>query len=71
MSGDDKTHVGKNRDYFSDAKSVAHLPKANRGPMTKGLRISFAIDGTVGVLSFYVSPFESVHRVKAISKSNP
>ena len=47
MSGDDKTHVGKNREYFSDEKSVAHLPKANRGPMTKGLRISFAIDGTV------------------------
>ena len=41
VSGDDKTHVGKNRDYFSDEKSVAHLLKAKRGPMT------FAIDGRV------------------------
>ena len=32
---------------FSDEKSVAHLPKSNRGLMTKGLRISFAIDDPV------------------------
>ena len=47
VSGDGKTFVTKNRDYFSDEKSVAHLPKANRGLMTKGLRISFAIDDPV------------------------
>ena len=47
VSGDGKTFVTKNRDYFSDEKSVAHLPKANRGLMTKGLRISFAFDDPV------------------------
>ena len=44
VSVDDNTFVDKNREYFSDRKSVALFPKANRGPMTKGLRISFAID---------------------------
>ena len=44
VSVDDNTFVDKNREYFSDGRSVAHLPKANRGPMTKGLRISIAIN---------------------------
>ena len=51
ISDNDKTHVGKNREYFPDEKSFAHLARANRGHVTKGLRISFAIDGTVENIS--------------------
>ena len=40
-------HVGKIRHYFANKKLAAHISKPNSGPMTKGPRITFAIDGRV------------------------
>ena len=69
VSGDGKTFVTKNRDYLADEKSVAHLPKANRGLMTKGLRISFAIDDPVSTSSFQcLTRFTEVYFRRSVEK---
>ena len=47
---DNKIHVGKNRHYFANKKLAAHISKPNSGPMAKGPRVTFAIDGRVGEL---------------------
>ena len=44
---DNKIHVGKNRHYFTNKKLAAHISKPNSGPMAKGPRVTFAIDGRV------------------------
>ena len=44
---DVKIHVGKNRHDISHKKCAAHIPRPSSGPVTKGPRITFALDDMV------------------------
>ena len=59
---DNKIHVGKNRHYFANKKLAAHISKPNSGPMAKGPRVTFAIDGRVKQIKMMATTKEKKYK---------